>query len=151
MTEIAWMTQTELELAVGGAAVLVQLLDKDADGVADTTLVNAILVRANAEVSAAVENQYALSAFSSPYPSLLINAAMGLGAYFAWTYGSSEVALPPGIERLYQDSLRLLDQISKRERSIGATPQPGTNQAVEQIDPDPNGDRVTRTSLRGFW
>jgi hypothetical protein len=152
MAEIAWCVQLDLELMLGGAANLIQLTDKDGDGVADAPLVAALLARGNAEASSAVQVQSDLSSFTAPYPTIVINAAAAITAYYTWLQSTSGVAIPDGAKELYQDALRVLDQIAKRERTLATTTQPaGTNQAVKQIDPDPLGNRITRDSMKGFW
>lgn len=146
-------TQNDLELAIGGTQVLAQLLDKDGDGIADAALVTAVLGRANAEVAAAVGNTIQISTLTAPYPDPLVYHAAQIAAYYAWGQGSSEIVVPDAAKLMHEDSLRFLDQIARRERSLGIATPPPANIEAKQIDTDNGGTlgRTTRSSLIGFW
>lgn len=144
-------TQNDLELAIGGVAVIAQLLDKNGDGLADADLVTAVLGRANAEVAAAVGNAIAIASLSAPYPDPLVYHAAQIAAYYAWGQGSSEVVVPDAVKLMHEDSLRFLDQVARRERSLGVATPPASAVQAKQIDPDPQQNRMTRDGLKGFW
>ena len=46
-----FFTQADLERAAGGAAVIVELLDKDKDGVADSDHVEAVIEAGSSEIA----------------------------------------------------------------------------------------------------
>jgi phage gp36-like protein len=146
-------TQTDLELAIGGAQQLAQLLDKDGDGIADASLVASIIGRSSAEVMAAVGNVLNIATMTPPYPDALVFHAAQIGAYYAWGQGSSEIVVPDAAMKMHEDSLRFLDQLARRERSVGVANPPASVLEVKQIDVDNGGTlgRTTRDSLRGFW
>jgi phage gp36-like protein len=147
---MAYASQTDLEYAVGGAARLVELLDKDGDGYADLPFVTRILDRATAEVQSAIQVSTDLSTLSTPPPSLIF-ATAGIAAYYAYLEGTAGHAVPEAILANHNDALRWLDQVARRERSLGSVPRSTTDQAATQIDPDPYGCSVSRRGLRGFW
>lgn len=147
-------TQNDVELAVGGVAVLAQLLDKNGDGLADSDLVTAVIAHASAEGMAAVANQYDPANLVSPYPDILVFATARLAAYYAWTMGSAEIISPEAAAALRDDALRVFDRIASRALSLGiaSTVQPATNQDVKQVDTNPDGTRTTRDSTTGtLW
>lgn len=145
--------QGDVELAIGGVQVLAQLLDKNGDGIADSDLVAAVIGRASAEVAAAVGNAVNISSLATPYPDALVFHTAQIAAYYAWNQGSSEVIVPDAAKQLHEDSLRFLDQVARRERSLGVGTAPASSILVKQIDTDNGGTlgRITRDSTKGFW
>ena len=145
--------QHDVELAVGGTPQLAQLLDKDGDGIADADLVASIIARASGEVAAAVSNVSDIATFTAPYPDALVYAAANIAAFYAWTMGSGETAVPDGAKALHEDALRFLDQLARRERSLGVASPPASKMEAKQVDQDPGGllGRVTRNALKGWW
>jgi phage gp36-like protein len=149
---MAYCTQTDLEYAVGGAAILVQLLDKDGDGISDEGYVVRILNRATAEVASAVRISTSLESLElSSYPDALVYTTANIAAYYAFLEGTSGQGLPQHIRDNYQDSLRWLDQVARRERTLGESPKVTTDLQVRQVDPDPYSRGVSRAGLKGFW
>jgi phage gp36-like protein len=149
---MAYASQTDLEYAVGGAATLVQLLDKDGDGLADAPFVARILDRATGEAKSAVQVTSDLAALeNNPLPDALVYAVANIAAYYAYLEGTQGQGVPEAIRANYDDALRWLDQVARKERSLGAVPRTTTDQRVGLIDPDPQGCSVSRRSLRGLW
>lgn len=149
---MAYCTQTDLETAVGGSATLVQLLDRDGDGTADSAVVTSVLDRATAEANSAIQVSVDLSTITSPYPDSLIFATANIGAYYSWLLGSSGQAVPDHIRALYDDALRWLDQVARRERTLGVVPRETTDQLVTQIDRSPAGSTTnTSATSRDDW
>lgn len=145
----------DLAVAVGGSAVLVQLLDKNGDGVADTDQVAACLARATAEVNSAIQVVIDLSSLSAPYPGALIYTTADIAAYYAWLQGAEQQTMPDATRQRYENAVRWLDQVAKRERTLGATPKPATGQQVEQIDRNPTDAEYRSPTWRStagpFW
>lgn len=134
---------------------MVQLLDKNGDGTADTDQVNACLARGTAECNSALQVVIDLDSLSAPYPDALIYAAADISAYYAWLQGGDGQTMPEAARTRYENATRWLDQIAKRERTLGVLPKPATGQQVEQIDRNPT-DAAYRTptwrSTAGpFW
>ena len=145
--------QGDVEMAIGGAQVLAQLLDKSGSGVADPNLVVSVIARASAEVAAAVGNAVAIATLVPPYPDPIVYHTAQIAAYYAWGQGSSEVVVPDSAKQMHEDSLRFLDQVARRERSLGVATAPASALQVQQIDTDNGGTlgRTTKDSLKGFW
>lgn len=144
--------QADVELVLGGAAILKQLLDKGNAGAADPNLVATVIAHASSEALAAIAVQYSPSQLVAPYPDILVFATARLAGYYAWTMGSDGNALPDGAMRLKDDALSVFDRIAKRQLSLGIAIDPATNQAVAEIDRNPNNDQTTRASTSGsIW
>ncbi len=149
---MAYCSQTDLEYAVGGAATLVQLLDKDGDGYADTAFVSRILDRATGEAKSAIQVSNDLTVLEAgTIPDSLVYVVANIAAYYAFLEGTQGQGLPDHIRANYDDALRWLDQVAKKERSLGAVPRAASDQSVQQVDPDAYGCKVSRRSLRGMW
>lgn len=146
---MSYSVQADVELRVGGAARLVQLLDKDGDGVADAALVSACLTQANSEVDAAIQLRHSLPLASTP--AILTATEASLAAYYAYQFGSDGQGMPPAVRQMAEDARAFLTDVADGRRTLALAVKPATDLDVQQIDPDPNGDRVSRTSLKGFW
>jgi len=146
---VSYSTQADVELRVGGAARLVQLLDKDGDGVADAALVTACLTQANSEVDAAIQLRHSLPLASTP--AILTAHEASLAAYYAYQFGSDGQGMPPAVRQMAEDARGFLTDVADGRRTLALSVKPATDLDVQQIDPDPNLDRVSRASLKGFW
>lgn len=147
---MAYCSSTDLEFAVGGAANLVQLLDKDRDGVADTAYVTACIAKADSEIDSALQVRHELP-LAAPYPAILVTHGAALAAYYAHQNGTDGQGVPERIAAAAKDARDWLDMLAAGTRTVGTTTAPTANQQVDQIDTNPDGGWVTRESLRGFW
>ena len=134
-----YCSSSDLSLAVGGGSVLVQLLDKNGDGVADADQVAACLARATSEVNGAIQIAIDLDSLSAPYPDELIYRTADIAAYRAWLQGGDGQTMPDAIKASYENAAKWLDQVARRERTLGVLPKPATSQQAEQIDRNPTG------------
>ena len=152
-TGIQLCVQNDVELAVGGVAVLAQLLDKNGDGIADSDLVASIIGRASSYVIAGIGAAAVPGSLSSPYPDILVYTAANVAAYYSWTMGSSEIVIPDGAKMLMDAADSTIAKIRNREISLGANTAPASALEVKQIDTDNGGTlgRLTRDSIKGFW
>ena len=135
---------------------MVQLLDKDGDGVADATQVAACLARATAEANSALQIVIDLSTLSAPYADSLVYNTAELAAFYAWQQGGDSQTMPDNVRARRDDSLRWFDQIVRRERTLGVVPKAATGQQAEQVDRNPftPGEPRTytwRSGVGAFW
>lgn len=144
-------TKANVEVAVGGAHILVELLDKDRDGVADPDQVDAVIVQASADVLSAVQVAVALSSLREPYPDVVVFHTARIAAYYAWLNSSSGQAVPPNIRESYEAALRWLDRLTESKRGLGVEPAHVASHGLGLVEVNPRGDRVTRESMEGFW
>jgi len=145
----AYCSKSDLELAVGGAAVLVRLLDKDRNGVADANLIDACLTKATSEADCALQIRHQLPL--QELPAILTTHVAALAAYYAHQMGTDGQGVPDRHVQAAADARTFFDQLAEGHRTIGIPHKPATDQDVRQINTDPYGDRVTRRSLKGFW
>lgn len=156
-----YFDETALALSVGGAAVLVQLLDKDGDGVADPALVAAIRARATSDMSSIIQTQLDLIALDAravldgAYPDALVYHTADIGAYYAWLAGGENQVMPPATLAKYEAAMAWADKVAKKLATLGTPIKPAAGQFVAQVDRNPGGDvwpTPTWTSMRGsFW
>lgn len=149
---MSYCAQANMERAVGGAAVLVELLDKDGDGIADALLVTELLSRADGEIDAAIQQAgIEPSTLTSPYPNQIVFCAADLCAYLAFTYGTSGQGVPPEITARHQNALRLLDDFALRKRSVNAPSSQTTNMLLQQVERSTDAaPAYTFETSRGF-
>lgn len=146
---MARITQTDLELAVGGAANLVRLLDKDRDGVADSALVDRCINNAEAEADTALQVRHSLPITGTS--AILITHESTLAAFYAHQYGTDGMGVPPSIEAAAKVSRDWFNDLAEGRRTLGQASKTATDLDVKQVDPDPLLTRVSRASLRGMW
>ena len=147
---MAYTSQVLVEYAVGGAAVLVQLLDKTGDGVIDAGLMTDVLARADAEVNSAI--QVAVQLPLATTPDAVKYAATDIAAFIAFQYGTSSMGVPEQVRSRYEAALRWLDDVATRKRTVGTAVKPPTDQQVQQVNVEPySAGTSIRDALKGFW
>ncbi len=147
---MAYCTEADLALSVGGSANLVRLLDKNRDAVADADMVEACLTRASSEVDSALQLRHSLP-LTFPAPAILTTHTAALAAYYAHALGTDGQGIPQFIRTAADDARTFLTDLAEGRRSLGVAAKPASDLEAKQVDPDPNGTKVSRTSLRGFW
>lgn len=130
---MARVTQAMLERAIGGAAVLVQLLDKDGDGVADSSLVSEVLDDAEGEVNSAIRIAVDLTDATLATDSFLLRIQRSVAVFLAYQRGAGTLAMPRQAQVDYDWAGQQLDRIARRERGLGATTQATASQEIEQV------------------
>ena len=146
---MSYATQANVERALGGAAVLAQLLDPTGMGTPDAATVSEVLDRADAEVNSAI--QIAIQLPLATVPNAVVFAATDVAAYLAWTYGSRGQAVPDDIRLRYEAALRWLDDIASRKRTLGSAVKPTSDLQAKQVERSTSDKpAVTFNTLRGF-
>ncbi len=154
---MAFATQSDLELALGGADVLRQLADRDQDGVADPEVVEdflesgAALVRRKLELKHEPETIANLDAGSLR---LLRDCNKWLSARVAYLEGVRGQAMPPHVEAQAERMDQVVTEIGTGEARLGrvaGAPAAAMSQPVGMLDYDPLGIKVSITGFRrGF-
>jgi hypothetical protein len=143
--------QPNLERALGGATVLVELLDKDEDGEADPDQVAEVLDEGSGELASYLQVNIDLSTLKPPYPSILILKAADVCAFYAWARGSEHQATPANIVVLRDAAIQWAIDAGKRRATLGVVPKPGLDPPAKMVDPDPTGMGISRKGFsRGF-
>lgn len=153
MTVVAYCTQAELEIALGGAAVLVQLADPNMTGTADATTVQDYLESGAARVRSVVEVRYApevIAALDSDSLRLLRDLNKWFSAQIAWLEGSRGADVPDRVQAQAEWADKTLAEIRTGERRLGRVSGgtvPALSTVVASVDHDPLG---TGVSVAGF-
>lgn len=161
----SFIAQADLEVAVGGAQVLRDLLDKNKDGFADSDQVAAVLSEGHSDVVSLIEKSIDLTTLTVPYPPILIANEKRICAYYAFLQSTSGLAMPDNIRQQYDHAIEKLKAIGNNDQSLGIIPPPGQSHKLEIVDVNPNismtptdntappqdGTRLTLQTLRGFY
>ena len=144
-----YCTQADLEAAIGGAAILKQLLDKDGDGTADAAQVTAVLTEATAECDAAIQVAVQLPLSTTP-DALKYNCAR-IAAYLAHLQGGEGQVVPDAIQRKYDMARDFLTRVARREATLGVASKPVTDHQVKQVERSTaTKPRFTFETSKGF-
>lgn len=128
------LTQALLEQAVGGAAALVQLLDKDGDGVADAALVTAICEESDGEINAYISPAVNVSSPQVATAPFLLRLGMDVGCYLAWLRGGHAQAMPAEVKVAYERAGQKCQDIRDRKMGIGTATQPASSSPIQQVE-----------------
>ena len=151
MATSSYCTQADLASAVGGTAALVELLDRDGDGIVDAALVSSVLLRARSEVDSALGTVIDLAALVAPYPDVLVYRTADIAAYYAWVEGAKGQAVPAGVRQTYQDALDWLGEVVTGRRTLGIQSPDPEGRIVELVDTENAIIPMSRRRLRGLW
>ncbi len=147
---MARITKPQLEAAIGGAAVLVQLLDKNFDGVADDELVEQAIEKAEIECASAVQVAFDLDDPNIETSRALEQQKLVIAVYWAYQKGTSGQAVPQDVRDAYEDAILWLDKVAAGKRALGQSRNPRSSLPVEQVPIDPTSKRTTRANMKGF-
>jgi hypothetical protein len=155
MAQARYCDQERLEGELGGPAVLVQLLDKDGDGIADAALVDIALDSGCSDMDEALAVNAALGAgpgvLAPPYAPALIKRSAHACAYHAHVIGTLGQAVPELTQRRYDAAIAWARSAGIRELTLGTVASPASSIPVRLVDPDPCGIGVSRRGFaRGF-
>lgn len=143
--------KADLERAVGGAAVLIELLDKNKDGIADETLVVDCIDAGSNELASYIQSTVALESLTEPYPLVLIFKSADAAAFYAWVKGSDRQAVPDAVREGYDAAVRWAQDVGLRKATLAVTPKPTLDPPSGFVDPDPLGMGISITAFRkGF-
>lgn len=150
-------TQADVEQALGGAKTLLQLCDPNRTGTIDEAMLASYITYGVAKVRGAVQVKHepeALDSLSPDDSSYLTSMAAVISAQRAWVFGGGGEAMPPILEKLYDEALADLDKIAlgryRIGRSSGGT-APALSQPVGVVDYDPNCTGISIANFRrGF-
>lgn len=141
-----YCSQADLERAVGGAAQLRQLLDKDGDNVADLDLVNMCLNTASGEIASYLIN-IDLDTVVEPFTSALVAKTADIAAYYAWRYGGYGNPIPELVKSDRDEAIAWAKDVGKKYATLGEREKPNLEDVVGVIDFDPLGQGI---SVKGF-
>jgi len=144
------ISKAQLEAALGGAQVLVQLLDKDFDGIADEVLVEQVIEKAELESASAVQVAFDLDDPVVKESRAIAQQTLVLAVFWAYQKGTAGQGVPADVREDYQEALRWFDRLAQGTRALGEAKQARTSFPVEQVPIDPDSKRTTRRNMKGF-
>jgi phage gp36-like protein len=139
--------QADVERALGGASQLVQLLDKDADNVADAELVDAVIDAASSEVASYIQVTIDLDTLAAPYPLALVLKTADIAAFHAWRYGSYGQAIPDQVVQGHDAAVRWAQDVGTKKATLGSVKRQTLEQPTGVRDFDELGSGI---SIAGF-
>jgi hypothetical protein len=141
-----FFSRADLEHALGGGNILVQLLHGDDPLVVDESLLDLVISSASGEMASYLIN-INLSTVAEPYASALIAKSADIGAYYAWRYGARGQPIPDNISQDRDKAIAWAQDVGKKLATLGEKRPPGLSERVGVVDFDPNG---TDVSITGF-
>ncbi len=139
--------QADLERALGGAAQLRQLLDKDDANVASDDFVNQAIDAATSEISSYIQVVVDLSVLDAPYPFALVSKTADIAAFYAWRYGAYGQAIPENIVQGHEKAVSWAQDVASKKATLGSVRKQTLDQPVGVRDHDIRGAGV---SIAGF-
>jgi hypothetical protein len=146
----ALFTLAQLQIACGGNDKFLSLVDKqNTQNINDPTcqaFVTEIIsiacskIYSVAQIAADVTDPNIVTPF-------LIQCAIGAGVYWTWHKSTGGIAVPEEIKSAYRDTIAEVKEYAEGLRAVGSTPTPNTSAGLENINPDPNGVSITRSTL----
>ena len=140
--------QSDLERAVGGAAILVQLLDKNADNQADCDLVNQAIDAGSNELASYIQRKVDIGSISAPYPLSLVLKSADAAAFYAWKFGAYGQPIAEHIVQGYEASIRWAKDVGDGSATLGVIQKPVLDPPAKTVDYDPDGSKVSITAFR---
>ncbi len=139
---MAYITVDDLDIS---PAVLQQLTDDAASGYPDESKIDAAIANAQADVDGYCGKRFTVP-FATP-PQLVITLTIRLAKYNLY---SRRDEIPPSVDALHKDALKILADISLGKATLGIEPKPAGN--PEEVGGVISGpERIfTRDKMGGF-
>lgn len=138
------VSQEQLERAVGGAAQLLQLVDRNRIGDLSHTTCQALIVEVldegHAEVNGYISLAVDLNDEALQTAPLLVRYELAVDVYLIWLKGSGGIAIPEHVQAEYDRVLGELQKIAERRKGLGLTVRPTAGQPVQQVTKDSTED-----------
>lgn len=116
-----------MERALGGAQLLVELLDPTGSGVADAQSVQDILDLASNEVASYIQRLIDVATIPLPYPRILVLKTADVAAFYAWSRGTQRQAVPDPAREAYDAAIRWATDVGEGRATLAVAPQAGLN------------------------
>lgn len=152
---IPYCTQADLEIAVGGAAVLRQLADPNRTGTPDPLIITDYLESGAAELRTAVEVKHdpeTIANLDTDSLRRLRDANAAISARIAYAKGGLGQAMPDYLRDAAERAEKFADQLAIGQRRLGRVADgkaAAINQPATIVDYDPFGQAISITGFRG--
>ncbi len=145
------LTQADIERSLGGASVLVELLDFDGDGAADSASVDEILEEVDAEANSYIQIRIDISSPQLAGATLLLMRERACASYLCWLRGSRGQAMPDAIRQAREDAIKWYEDVGAGRATIGTQSKPSSDLQVTQVERSTDANpRVTWNTMKGF-
>lgn len=141
-------TQAQLENGVGGAPRLVQLAR--ATGPGDPAYATFVASVQNIADGTGYSNSQVYAAVTDPTTQtspMLSEMALAVGIWWAHYKGSGGQEVPQGVVDGMKIATEWFDGLKNGTVTLGTSATPSTSAGLTQVDPNPDGTRMTRDSL----
>jgi phage gp36-like protein len=146
---VAYCLQADVLLACDGAEELIQLADRDHDGVADTAVVTRAIERADSYMNGYIAKQYATPIAADQVTPELKHRSAELAVYYL---RKDKRALTEEDRDFYDSTEKWLEQIAAGKVSLDADPLPTAHSTrIDQVTTSGDSISELRSKYRGFW
>lgn len=144
---MAYATTANVELAVGGAARLLQLSDDDRDGIADAGLIDSAIAEADGLINSYASKRYHVPLTTPTVDIVALSARHA--ARVLRRYKNQVLASDITDEKNDRDWLKAL---SLGQVNLASDPQPPESAIVlDKAQPRESTKNVSRERLKGYW
>ena len=142
-----YIETTDLDNAFGSARII-ELADKDLDGVADAEMVDDAIENAESTVESYVARRYDLADVRTKKPKVVIKLSLDLGLY-ALAKARDEALVGEGTDfkEIHDTAIAMLKDIARGNAVLDVTTVIAEPTMVEM---DANDRLFTRTTMKGF-
>lgn len=145
---MAYSTSTDVQIACGGPARLVELADHDDDGAADAAVVASAITAADALIDSYLQKRHA-TPLSEPVPASIVRMSAEIAGY---VLKRDRRALTDDDRDDHEVRLAWLRDVSKGIATPGPDPVPSASTNVRPAVLERSEDEdISRESLKGFW
>lgn len=144
---MAYASQTDVQLAAGGAERLVQLADYAASGSANPDVIASVLAEAEAIVNKSIQLRYAVP-LAEPIPSIIRTL---VAREAVWLMKLARDMVTEADLTAHTERMAVLKDIADGRMALGASPTPLKSSHVVDRATGPDDLRpVSRDALKGF-
>jgi len=142
-----YIETTDLDNAFGSARII-ELADKDLDGVADAEMVDDAIENAESTVESYVARRYDLADVRTKKPKVVIKLSLDLGLYeLAKARDEALVGEGTDFKEIHDTAIAMLKDIARGNAVLDVTTVIAEPTMVEM---DANDRLFTRTTMKGF-
>lgn len=149
---MAYCTQDDVQISVGGATKLAQLSDLDnvLSGAVNAAAVDAAIDEASAEMASYIGHRISLNAIQASIPRVVVNKAAAWAARILRRNAYNGQPLEDDIEQKKMD-IEWLMGVAEGKISLGVEPAPKDADVItDKAAPRDSTLQVSRRALRGF-
>lgn len=144
---MAYCTEADLTLAVGGAARLKQLVDRDGNNANDAGVVDAAIAAADALIDSYANKRFAVP--FNPVPPAIKELSKRLARY---QLRDERATLSQADIETHKADVEWLEALAEGKVSPGVEPQPTKSSLMrDSASERPSTKEVGRSQLKGYW